>query len=588
MNAYPGTPGRGLANRAPVQRSPDFNRVVALPTRGEASYPSDLVAQLTRLCATDAGVRAGVALWDDQAKALFDAGTYKQGFFPLRVGTGKTLLSFLLPRMVGAQRPLLLLPASLMEKTDREWRKASEHWKVSLQLRMRSYEFLGRVSGATWIDSYKPDMIVADEVHRLKSRRAAVTRRVERYMKANPKTLFIPMSGTIMKKSIKDFAHLLEWSHGQQSPLPLYQATLLEWAEALDEGVNAFQQRDPGCLLDLMPSVGVGSSPPADDTPNRQARRVFQKRAMATPGIVIADTQDDFTGSLEIDALEYTPNAVTDQNFKILRETMCRPDGWALTEAMQVWAVARQLSLGLNYCWDPPAPPEWLDARKQWASFVRDVLAAPSSVRDGIDSELQVANGVMRGAIDDEYGVLEHWRALKPTFTINPKDVWHDDAALKVCQAWLACHERGIVWCEHQFFARTLSRLSGVPYYGAKGLTDSGDFIEDHPSGPVIASIAANSTGRNLQHKWHQNLVTAPPSDSERWEQLIARTHRPGQTEDTVTVDVLVACRESLESVPRALNSSDIKTDLLGFSQKLRVADINWPDGTRRSGPRWA
>lgn len=584
---FPGAPGRGLSNRAPVGRSPDFQRVLALPQRTDASYPPGLVDALTALCATDAGKARGVKLRDVQAKALFDLGTYRQGFFPLRVGTGKTLLSFLAPRMVGARQPLLILPASLIQKTDREWRKASADWKVALHLQMRSYEFFGRVSGSNWLDVHKPDVIIADECHKLKNRRAAVTRRVERYMKANPKTLFVPMSGTIMKKSIRDFAHLLEWSHGQSSPLPLYTATLIEWAEALDEGVNAFQQRDPGVLLSLYKGE-TASIPPEDDTPNRQARRVFQKRAIATAGIVVADTTDDFTGSLEIDALEYTPNATTDANFKILRDTMCRPDGWALTEAMQVWAVARQLALGMHYKWEPDPPPEWMDARKQWAAFVRDTLSAPWALSQGVDSELQVANGVLRGEIEDEYGVLEHWRKLKPTFTINPKDVWHDDSALKVCQEWLKTHDRGIVWCEHQFFARTLEKLSAVPYYGAQGLDSKGNFIQDHASGPVIASIAANCTGRNLQTQWHQNLVTAPPSDSERWEQLIARTHRPGQTEDSVTVDVLVGCREHLEAIPRALNSSDIKTDLLGFSQKLRIADINWLNPQGKSGPRWA
>ncbi len=584
--------GRGLANRAPVRRSQDFDRVVALPLRTSASYPPNLVDELSRLCATPAGIAKGVRLREVQAKALYDLGTYKQGFFPMRVGSGKTLVTFLGPRMVGDSRPLLLTKASLLKNTDVKWREASKDWKVSTQLQMRSYEFLGRVSGSTWIDQYRPTMIIADECQGLKNRRAAVTRRVERYMKANPKTIFVPLTGSMMKKSIKDFAHLLEWSHGQSSALPLYTATLIEWAEALDEGLNAFQQRGPGVLLDLYPRAS-GSYPPSDEDDNRTARRVFQKRLESTAGVIISDTTEDFTGSLEIDALEYTPNEKTDANFKILRETMCRPDGWALTEAMQVWAVARQLVLGLHYQWDPPPPEAWMDARKQWAQFVRDTLTAPWAMKEGIDSELQVANGVLRGEIDDEYEVLEHWRRLKPTFTVNPKDVWHDDTALNTCAKWLAEHPRGIVWCEHQFFARTLSRLTGVPYYGAEGKDAKENLIEDHPEGsPIIASIAANSTGRNLQFKWDENLVTAPFADSERWEQLLARTHRPGQQADSVSCAVLVGCREHLESIPRALTSSDIKQDLLGFSQKLRIADIVWPDMTPgaggRRGPRWA
>lgn len=579
--------GRGLANRAPVRSSPDFVRVRGLPVRdGDTAYPAGLVAELSRLCSTPAGAAKGVRLREVQAKALYDLGTYRQGFFPMRVGSGKTIVTFLGPRMVGAARPLLLTKAALIEKTDREWRRAAADWKVSQQLQMRSYEFLGRESGAQWLDRIKPDMILADECHFLKNRRAAVTRRVERYMKANPRTIFVPLTGTMMKKTIKDFAHLLEWSHGQSSCLPLYAASVIEWAEALDEGVNPFQRRQPGKLLDLMRAFDPG--PEGDD--NARARRVFQKRLESTAGVVISDTTEDFTGSLLIEPLEYAPNATTDDNFRILRDTMCRPDGWALTEAMQVWAVARQLALGLHYEWDPAPPQEWLDARKQWASFVRETLAHPSSDRAGIDSELQVANAVLRGDLEDEFGVLAHWQKLKPTFEVNPKDVWHDDSALLACEAWIKKHPRGIVWTEHQFFARTLARRANIPYYGAKGLTEQGAFIEDHtPGSPCIASIAANTTGRNIQAIFSDNLVTAPPSDSERWEQLIGRTHRTGQIDDTVNFDVLLGCREHLESIPRALSSSDVKKDLLGFSQKLRIADILWPEsGVLRRGPRWA
>ena len=556
----------------------------ALPVRPDGSYPADLIRVVTDALRTPAGKQT---LRDVQAKALYDLSRYRQGFFPMRVGSGKTLVTFLAARVVGAQRPLLVLPAALIEKTDREWRHAAADWQVSQQLRMTSYQQLGRVSGADKLEVLKPDLLILDEGHRAKNPRAPVTRRLERYLKANPKTMVIVLSGTIMKKSIMDFSHLLEWTNKQQSPLPMYKDSLVEWAEALDEGVNVFQRRDPGVLLELFPSEAT--PPDAGGDANRQARVVFQKRLKATPGIVVSDTTEDFAGSLVVSALEYPVDSATEANFKTLRETMCRPDGWALAEAMHVWAVARQLALGLHYEWDPAPPELWMDARKSWAKFVREYIGTPEAVSRGFDSELQVANGVERGDIVDEFAVLEEWRKVRPTFGVNPKDVWHDDSALRACLAWIKAHPRGIVWCEHSFFARSLSRVAGIPYYGAQGKNGSGAFIEDHESGPVIASIAANCTGRNLQYKWCDNLVTAPPSDSERWEQIIARTHRPGQTEDTVTVDVLIACREHLESVPRALASSDIKTDLLGFAQKLRIADLVWPDMTKpRQGFRWA
>ncbi len=527
--------------------------------------------------------------------------------------THNTLVSFLAARVVGAARPVLVLPASLIEKTEREWATDMRYWRVSKQLRFLSYEKLGRVSGADTLDGQQgginPDMIIADEAHRLKNLRAAVTRRFSRYMAKNPKTIFVPMSGTIMKSSIKDFAHLLEWSHRDTSPLPLYNQTLLEWSEALDEKVNPLSRRSPGVLLDLMPhapevprgvpevitdrnkAVVVPSTGVEffvqDDEEVRTARRLFFARANATQGIISADAKDDYQGSLEIDALEYPANAATEANFELLRSEWKRPDGWTLTEAFQLWAVARMIALGLHYEWQPGAPEGWLEARKQYAAHVRDLLADGLTSQMGIDSELQVTNAISDGKLPDPYGLLPAWRAVKGTFTANPVPVWHDQTALNVCADWLKGRTEGVVWIAHNHFARELSKRTGVPFFGAKGLDPRGNFIEDH-DGPVIASLAANSTGRNIQYKHSSGLYTAPPADSERWEQSLGRLHREGQPADSVSVQVLVGCKEHLDSIPRALASSQVKTDILGASQKIMLADILWPDThVARSGRRW-
>ncbi len=571
-----------MFSKSPVTSSADYHRVRALPVRDQDTYyPRDLVEKMSAALRVP-GSKA--TLREVQARALYDLARGKKGFYPIRVGGGKTLISFLAPRVLGSARCLLVLPAALLEKTDREWRKAKEDWQVARHLQFRSYEKLGRVSGATDLDLMKPDLILADEAHRLKNPRAAVTRRFARYMAANPKTRFIPMTGTLMKNSVKDFAHLMAWALGETSVLPTDREELDAWAGALDEGLNPVSRRSPGVLLDLIRIPDDGSD---DDDNSRRARKVFFARANATEGVIVADSQDDYQGSLLIEGIEYEPNAATENNFQILRETMCKPDGWALGDAMQVWAEARRLALGVHYAWDPPPPEAWLQARKLWAAFVRDTLKSPRAEHMGWDSELQVTTAVLSGQLEDEYGLLADWQKIKPTFTIDPKPVWHDDTALKFCAQWLSDRPRGICWVEHRFFGAQLAKDTGLPYYGPKGLDPKGNFIED-ASGPIIASVAANSNGRNLQFKWCDNLVTAPAADSERWEQMLARTHRYRQPADSVSVDVLVGCREHLESIPRALASADVKTDLLGFSQKLRLADIAWISGEGKKGPRWA
>jgi hypothetical protein len=575
----------------PVSNSADFVRVRGLPVRGPDSYPPDLAKRLTALLrdtsvcdSSDSDPHTGLcrkcgqpfALRDLQARGLYDAGTHRRGFFPLRVGAGKTLFGFLLPRVIECREPTMIVPAALVEKTNREWHALAKHWKVAKHIKFRSYQALGRSSGAQQLELDKPDLLIADECHFLKNSKAAVTRRVARYMHGNPRTIFVPMSGTIMKSSIRDFAHLLEWSHRAESPLPLYGQTLAEWAGALDEGLNPLSRRSPGVLLNLYPP----GDDPTEEDPHKRARKMFFARTQACAGIVSSDARQDYDGSLYIEPIEYTPNEKTDENFSRLRQLMERPDGYTLSEAMQVWAVARMLALGLHYEYRPPAPEDWLQARKHWAKFAREALAEEIP---GIDSEEQVKHAVMDGRLDDEYGVLEEWRRIQAEseFTPNSVPVWHDDTALKVCQKWMSEHPRGIVFVDHRFFGYELAKRAGVPYYGAEGLDEKGNFIEAHPRGtPAVASRKANTTGRNIQGIFETMLVAAPMPNSEEWEQMLGRLHRQGQLADSVEVYVLIACREHLESIPRALASSDVKQDLLGFTQKIRLADIDWPDET--------
>jgi len=140
---------------------------------------------------------------------------------------------------------------------------------------------------------------------------------------------------------------------------------------------------------------------------------------------------------------------------------------------------------------------------------------------------------------------------------------------------WLSDNDPGLVWCEHVAFARKLSELTHVPYYGRKGVTDDGDYIEDR-LGSAILSVEANSTGRNLQ-KWSRNLVVSPPPNGLQWEQLIGRTHRSGQEADEVTVHAFLACLEHVAALEQAQRDSRYQQDLTGQIQLLSVADITLP-----------
>src|SRR5271165_1264490 len=156
-----------------VSDSEDFRRIKALPIRQE--YPVGLVGTMTEILRAPG---SAATLRDVQAKALYELGMFRKAFLPIRIGGGKTLVAFLAPRVIGALRPVLIVPAKLVKKTERERQNYAKDWDIAKHLRIMSYEILGRVSGAKLLDLHKPDMIIVDECHKLKNLKAACTRRV--------------------------------------------------------------------------------------------------------------------------------------------------------------------------------------------------------------------------------------------------------------------------------------------------------------------------------------------------------------------------------------------------------------------------
>lgn len=585
------------SGRRSISRSPDFQRIANLATRGSFDA-AELTREMTEALKTPNGT---MKLRPVQAQALYELMVYGGLVGAMGVGTGKTLVFLLASVVLNLKRAKGLLPASLIDKTERERRELAQHWRVDRGMGFISYEALGRVNAATLLDTARPDGLITDESHRLKNPKAACTRRVSRYLKEHPDTKFVSMSGTLLGKSLRDMAHLVRWSLGADaSPIPKTEGELEEWADALDERVNPLQRVRPGVLLELAAKkisddcgaccgYGVAGPGPCDECGGTgkatgskgelsRARRAFHERLVSTPGIVCSLHAEQVNCSLYVRGATYDVNAATEKNFETLRTLWETPDGWALSEAVDVWRHARELALGFHYVWDPRPPDEWLMARRAWAKFVRDFLSKSRT----LDSEKQVALACAKGEIDNvEYTA---WLAVKDTFTINQKAVWHDESALEICQRWLE-REKGICWVDHTFFGRELSRRTTLPYFGQNGLDSKGNSILD-AKGPIIASVSANGTGKNLQ-AWSKNLITCCPTGASVWEQLLGRTHRTGQLADQVECDVLIGCIEHVDAWKRAEAEAQMASEMLGQPQKILVSDVSMPEVDHLPGARW-
>jgi hypothetical protein len=80
-------------------------------------------------------------LFPIQNRALWSAYQAKGMLGLISVGSGKTLISVLLPRVLGAKRTILLVPASMRDPFDALWHEYAQHWYVG-RIKVLSYEQL--------------------------------------------------------------------------------------------------------------------------------------------------------------------------------------------------------------------------------------------------------------------------------------------------------------------------------------------------------------------------------------------------------------------------------------------------------------
>jgi len=579
-----------------VTASPDLERILAIPKRDmDDDALADLTARMTEVLKTPNGTMTLRAL---QAKALYEIAVHNGGFFPLDVGLGKTLIALLAAHVLDAKQPVMILPAGLIDKTriERE-EKYDIHWQVPKHIRMISYEVLGRAEHSEALEQYPPDLIIGDEIHRLKNADAAVTKRVIRYMETHPETLFVALSGTIMDHSILEFGHILRWCLKGRSPVPLDDGELSEWAAALDVKAprgNEFARYDVGPLVRL--AEGAPGLDKVTDITVR-ARLGFQNRLVTTPGIVTASEGDAerVKASIIIRGIVYAPTKQakdpTDKHFYRLRAEMKMTDDWDLTTPMEKWAHAREIALGLSYIWETRPPEEWLKPRKAWFKFVRSALKESSKFGGSLDSPLQVRLAVEDGTLFGGRELLNDWLKVEESFKPITVPVWHDDIAIDTCAKWAKTRGPGIIWTEHTLFAQRLAKKTGLKYYGQHGRSADGEIIDKAPANKsVIASGSANKEGRNLQ-QFSRNLITTLEPRPGKNQQIIGRTHRTGQLADEVEVDIMIGCLEHLAAWEAIIPAAKGVRATTGAEQKILLADVTaWPkphEVATWTGARW-
>lgn len=588
-----------------VPDGPELHRVISLNRRPapdhEGPEAAELAAFLTERLATVEKPYPG-PLRPTQALALKEAWENNGLVAPIRVGGGKSLISFLIPVVLGAKDPLYLCPALMVKDIQAEFEKFRKSWRSPARYPVLSYSKLanpraggelspqGEVVRKPLLERLAPDLIVLDEAHCCASSGAVTTKRIKAYLKANPETRVVVMSGTLFKTSIKDAAHLMEWALGKKAPLPQDFLEREAWASHLDAQGAGGPRADAGALLRFLSSKerDLYATCQFDEDRRGIVRSAVARRILETPGVLgtqdppldIGLTIEAFTPSRQDDAIE--------EAFVALRKTWCLPDGTELADALSLGRHAYTLGLGYWSRWDPAPPDEWREARNTWSVWCRNALKYN---RMGIDSEARMKDAVRKGIYNDR-GALENWEAAmlaerERTGLLEPPSVpvWVSDEAIDAIRDWIRDHD-GLIWVNSIPLGTKAEELLGIPYYGAKGLDGRGRYILEHRGGPAVVSMMANGTGKNLQKLWHKNLWMCAPN-----EQSLGRTHRAGQTADTVENWIYIGCAEHLRSFWAAQDrKARFANEMLASLQKLRYAKITLPtleELSTSEGERW-
>ena len=408
------------------------------------------------------------------------------------------------------------------------------------------------------------------------------------------------MSGTVTRRTLRDYWHILHLALPRLAPLPRDFKQTESWAQALDDMPDNFARRAPGVLLNFCDPAevdalcpGWSSSPEVTrlgyygETEDAQAallkavRRGFNRRLMETPGVV--GTSDDALGTSLVICERHPPPAppVVVEAFRTLRKTWQTPNGDEIDGGVNLWRIACELGSGFWGRWVPPAPAPWLLARQNWNRFVRYVIAHN---RPRLDSPLQVWNAVEAGELSDAFGpgkeLQNAWRAVRDSFKPNPVPQWESTWLVEDVLRWFdevkdddGKPTAGIAWVHHTAVGEAIEAASHgrIRYFG--GGPDASLEILTH-KGPCVASIAAHGTGKNLQ-RYSRMLVVHPPSGGDVWEQLIARLHRPGQEADEVRVDVYLHARELRDAFTGARRLAEYIETITGQPQKLIYARVD-------------
>lgn len=557
-----------------------------------------------------------------QASALTGYYMANGGFFPIGVGWGKTGICLMTAEAAwkkGLQRSILLVPPNALEQLIKQdipyWRR-----RVALSVPFQiiggrdlaarrtlyrsgykgcyivPYSYLSVSDTIEMLEAIDPDLVIADECHKLKDRTRARFKRFKNMMVERDRE-FVAMSGTITSKSIEDYRHLIDMALKDKSPLPRSPNMALSWSRVLDAGAQITGDHLTGPLESLVDWANKhrGKTNPLRLTVS-DLREAFRLRLHSAPGVT-ATGDNEVGASISIENIDDEGRHEETEGWEKLSVLMNQvqkeyitPNGDEIDCPLNIFKWMIELSTGFynELIW--PTPEQLVKtASSQRATHG---LSRPMNL-ESAERALEVAkaahalgqfyNKLLRGYfIDSPAGMdtpMEVARLINQKSHLIPNDlvtaykVWHQafDAikarfgfvperysrAVRVCPfkinaavEWAQEHQNGgILWVYHRemgkWLTEELEKAGLDPVYCPAGANEEISSIFS-PEGTgkgdrlVVASIMAHGEAKNLQRAPAQ-LFIQWPRDAKQAEQTLGRVLRVGieKFTDHVTINTL-------------------------------------------------
>lgn len=520
-----------------------------------------------------------------QSKALYYAAVYGGFIGFIGVGHGKALITMLAGIACGAKSVLVLVPADTKQDWLAQRRKFSHIFKLHGNIHLRTYHWLSSPKNAQFLMHAKFDLVVLDEGHALKYDPTNPSSRTTRFLAFMgwdmrrpfehwmPRTKLIVMSGTLSKRSIMDYWHLMVLSIRYHSPLPLALGFELDHFQgALDVTRGTRDEVDTEYLWPLRDKFNAET--------NREA---YRRRLQSCPGVVTT-VQSSGTARTVFKKLKPHMPQHAREAYDLAADTGMLPNGDELVFAFEIQSQLAMLSQGYytHYVWPESGPDMvWIQRRRALGAAIRAYRQNPMP---GLDSEYLILEYIRQNVRDfnqyppnvnrELYRAWCQWEDVKGRGEPPRATVWIDYFMVQAAIDW-AYAQPGpcLIWYSSVPVGTAIAEYGRLEFAGTG--KKANQRLATGPATKLVLSIDAHHRGKNLQDRWYNQLVAGVyPSTGDKSEQLLGRTNRMGQLKPEIRVSWFAHTGVLQQALNSAKADSRYMEDCKGTHMLLNRAEF--------------